>query len=216
MADADQYVRHQAAAMIQYAPTADQPRLRTHAGIDMAALQNLAGETPLYQKVAGDRFLRKEFKKSGSQTTLLDMVPGEKAKTLREKVIMRHINIAPYFAWKKAFEAYDVWREQGFDYVPIEPILRVRQNALRPDIVDVSIRVIQGPSIAAWEKSGMFQKEINEQKNRIMSALDKLGIQHGHLHDNNFVLYFPRTKEGKPDILHPPRVYAIDFDMAWS
>ncbi len=51
---------------------------------------------------------------------------------------------------------------------------------------------------------------------RIESALQELGVAHGHTHFGNFVLVFVRDAKGEPDLSHPPRVYVIDFDQAVS
>lgn len=185
--------------------------------IDWKFLRNaisLAGKTPLYKEEAP--FFKKKLSKDGSGTTLLDKVPGDEENTLRERVIIRHIQKGPYLAWRKAYEAVDFWRENGFDYVPIEPIVSVKdlENNLT---LNVAARVINGPSANKWAKDlGFFRQNINESIERIKKGLEELGIEHGHAHKDNFVICFPRSKSGQVLIDQPPRVYMIDFDMAVS
>ena len=190
---------------------------------DFEYLRKLAGTTPLYRNGEKD-FFRKEFSKSGSRTTLLDSVPGETYKTLKDRVIIRHIKIGPYLSWEKAFEAHDFWESKGFDYVPVEPILRTRRHGESAD-VDVFTRVLKGPSVAVWmdeirdteyEALMPYGEEIFNQIDKIKEGLVELSIVHGHPHEGNFVLYFERDENNEPDISTPPRVYVIDFDMAKS
>ena len=217
--DKDSSVRELATGMIQYAPEQEQEALyrQIHetAKSPFSELQRLADETPLYRRSKG-RFVRKSFSKSGSQTTLLDKVPGREV-SLKEQVIVRRIDIPAYLEWKKTFEAYNLWQQSGFDYVPVEPILRIQLPKNQPTKVDVFTGVIPGPAVGKWkEEEGMFLPQIDQQIEKIKQVLQELGIEHGHLHENNFVLYFPRNKDGKADLTKPPRVYVIDFDAAVS
>lgn len=179
---------------------------------DLKELAKQAATTPLY-KDESDRFFHRKFRKTGTGITLLDRVPGKEQKSLRNRVIIRHIPWSAYETWKQAYEAVDVWKELGFDYIPIEPIVGVKESH-KPFILDVSTRVLQGPSIHRWGE--FYRENIDEQKNRIMQGLEKIGISHGHPHEGNFVVYFDRDEQGKVDITKPPRVYMIDFDQAVS
>jgi HEAT repeat protein len=178
--------------------------------------EDYASETPLYTKHR-ERFFKKNFaKEEGAGITLLDSVPGQSEKTLRNKVVVRHMQIGPYMAWRKAYEAVNFWLKNGFDYVPVEPIVSVK-NAKRNLTVDVATRVVAGPSSGRWiTRFGFYQKHIAESMLRIRKVLEELGIEHRHLHKDNFVINFPITTDGTPLIDHPPRVYVIDFDMAVS
>lgn len=176
--------------------------------------QDLAATTALYKDVPSS-FYQHPFEKSGSQTVLYDMVPSDPSKSFRNRVIKRIIPSGSYFEWKKAFEAVAVWKAQGFDYVPVEPIVRVGRNESFPLDVDVYTRVLPGPSLSDWLKKGCYyRQELTEARDRIKSTLTQLGIKHGHLHDRNFVLIFDRDANGKPNLYQPPRIYIIDFDMA--
>ncbi len=234
------YVREIALSMVPYAPAETQEDLRKmFADRDMLPreksslkigakqktgddiepgsaldlkLKALAARTPLYDKSTG-RFFRKDFEKDGSETILLDAVPGQPDKTLRERLIIRTVTVDAYFSWKKAYESSDFWKSKGFDYVPIEPIVKVKSDGARH--VDVFSRVLKGPSIGMWQnETEIFKENIHEQINKITACLVELGIDHGHIHYGNFVVYFSRNKNGEVDLTSPPRLYLIDFDQA--
>lgn len=162
-------------------------------------------DNELYQKT-GTNFRSKKFDKTGSETTLL-------GNQLSDKVIIRHIPLSAYLSWRRAFEDYTFWQKQGFDYVPIEPILDVAYKD-KDSNVDVATQVL-GPNISMWlNKNNHFKTYIEEQKTKIDYALNELGIVHCHLHNQNFCLVFEKQDNGEPDYNKHPRVYAIDFDQA--
>jgi len=158
------------------------------------------------QKIS--RVIREEFRKTGSTTTLV-------GGPLKDRLIIRHIKPGAFIAWQKAYEDYEMWRKAGFDYVPIEPIQSYRLN--KEGEVDVFSGVLD-LSLDQWLEisGGIFEKELSELRDRIISALENEGIKHGHTHDNNFVLRFFRDEDGNPDFNRIPRLYAIDFDQAVS
>ncbi len=181
--------------------------------------EKVAQFTPLYMDQP-EKFGRKAFAKTGSGTTLLDTVPGNSEKSLRGKAVVRHIELPAYASWKQAYEADAFWKEKGFSYVPIEPIVGVRfsdKNIHEEWDVDVFTRVL-GVNAYAWiqESNGVYEKHINEQIDAIKRGLDEMRVVHGHPHQRNFCLVFEKNSEGKPDITKPPRVYIIDFDRAVS
>ena len=176
-----------------------------------SALQKITSYTPLYKETSHE-FFRKDFKKSGGRTTLLGEVPDKKNKTLKHRVIIRHMQPLAYISWAKAFESHKFWNEEGFDYVPVEPIIRVAHD--KSSEIAVFTRVL-GPNVSIWQKqTNIFQSEINDQIEKIKTAMFKLGIKHGHEHLGNFVLVFDRTSEGIADLSKTPHVFLIDFDMA--
>ena len=228
--DDDVIVRRAAVQMIQYAPKDErsklmelrkkmnppQPDKPDTQNIPNRYLQTLATETPLYRQRT-KRFFKRAFHKSGSGTTLLDIVPGQEDNSLKERVIIRHITAQSYFSWRKAFEASGYWKQHGFDYVPVEPIVSVKPTKGSFTHVDVYTRVIKGPSVAVWKKNdGSFIQEIDHQVKQITTGLYELGIEHGHTHEGNFVLYFQQKEDGTADLSQPPRIYVIDFDQAVS
>jgi len=182
-------------------------------------LTDLALSTPLY-RVAPDAFFRTNFYKTGSRTTLLGAREIDKQtnpeRSLKARVIVRHIPYFAYQIWRNAFENSDFWKQEGFDHVPIEPIIRVQSDKMAPSDVAVFSRVL-GPSVHMWlANTSLFQKEIGEQMEHITASLKKMGISHGHLHDDNFCLAFYKQVDGSVDLSRPPLVYAIDFDQAKS
>lgn len=193
------------------------PSIRDHYAHIYRKIQELAGETPLY-RWGNRRFYEEKLSKTGSETFLLDRVPaGGEDASFRNRLIKRVIGIEPYLTWKKAYEAAAVWKANGFSEVPVEPIVQADYNKDSPMKVDVYTRVLPGPAAMIWESSsGLYEKEIEEAKTRIKQTLDELGIEHGHLHDKNFVVVFDHDANGKPDLLHPPHVYVIDFDESQS
>jgi hypothetical protein len=209
MLQKDLEVQIEAVKMIRYAPKQERASLIKIA-FDLG-LGNEVVKPPLYNKSDLDkqRFKRQPFKKTGSETTLV-------GGPLKDKLIIRHIKPRAFLAWQKIYENYQVWRDNGFDYVPIEPIQSYRFNKKR-GLVEVFSGVLD-LSLAEWLRvsGGMFEKELTEQKNKIISILESQGIEHGHLHDNNFVLRFFRDQNGNPDLNQVPRLYVIDFDAAVS
>jgi hypothetical protein len=194
--------------MIEYAPVSEQAALVKKAF--EAGLGNEIVKPPLYYNSDLDKvsFRRKGFKKTGSETTLI-------GGALKDKLIIRHINPKSFLAWQKIYENHLVWKSNDFDYVPIEPIQSYKLN--KEGLVDVFSGVLD-LSLAKWLEisRGMFMDELQEQKDKILSVLDSQDINHGHTHDDNFVLRFFRDKDGNPDITKTPRLYVIDFDMAIS
>src|SRR3989339_1233739 len=73
--------------------------------------KTLAKFIPLYTDVQHP-FFHKAFSKTGSGTTLLDKVPGTEL-SLRERVIIRHIDVGPYQEWKRVYEDVEFWKKQG-------------------------------------------------------------------------------------------------------
>ena len=105
-----------------------------------------------------------------------------------------------------------MWKEAGFDYVPIEPIVSYRLQA--DNLVDVSTGVLD-LNLDLWLKmGGNFGKELKEKENRILSVLNSRSIHHGHPHRENVVLRFFRDRKGRVDFTREPRIYLIDFDLA--
>jgi len=172
----------------------------------------------LYRKESEDFFsskatiVRRKFEKTGSETVLL----GGK---FVGKVIIRKIREPAFLAWKRAFEAKDVWEKEGFDYVPVEPIItkreklrsyKIKNKKIKQGYYIVSTKVL-GMSLFNFIENTYDQELITELinlKERIINVLThKLGIIHGHLHEKNFCV------EVQDDKI---RLYAIDFDQASS
>jgi hypothetical protein len=166
-------------------------------------------ESPLYEKnqyIKNDHFTRDKFKKTGSETILL-------GKTLMGRIILRRIRPDSFLAWKKAFENEDVWHNNGFDYIPVEPIQSFRLN--KNGLVDVSTLVLDCDLDKWLMIGGGFVDELYIEKEKIKDVLAQLSIIHGHLyHNKNFCLRFFRNEDGSIDFDRKPNIYAIDFDEA--
>ncbi len=139
----------------------------------------------------------------------------------REKVVARDFPVDRYLVWKKAFEAHQLWRKNGYEYVPIEPIIGVKKigAGLNTDNSFRDLRVFSGfvgVSAAGWFRNNTrHASHIMNEMTRITKILtDDLKISHGHPHIGNFGLVFPRKSDGSLDFEKPPRLYMIDFDLA--
>ena len=199
-------VRKESARMIEFAPQNEKGELFERA-------KNTVGkylvEPPLYRygKVSDKHFLRQEFIKTGSGTTLLG---GE----LKDNTIIRHIEFQPFLTWQKLYEDHNLWKNVGFDYVPIESIQSFKIN--KDGLVDVYSGVLD-LSLASWEKmTDDFAAELDKDRDKIKKVLRDNAIIHGHPHDDNFCLRFFRDENGNVDFNKKPRIYLIDFDMAES
>lgn len=172
-------------------------------------LGNALVEPPLYQnsEISKDKFQRVKFSKTGSETTLIG---GQ----LKDKTIMRHLEPEPFLTWQKLYEDHEMWKQEGFDYVPIEPIQSYRLN--KNGLVDVFSGVLD-LSLDAWQAlTGDFKSELGADRDKIVGVLKKQGVEHGHPHNNNFCLRFFRNEKGNVDFSRKPRIYLIDFDAAKS
>ena len=164
---------------------------------------------PLYKDkdINNQNFSRHQFDKTGSGTTLI-------GGALKNKTIIRHVEPEAFLSWQKIYENHKLWEENGFDYVPIEPIISYKLN--KKGLVDVHSGVLD-LSFGEWKrKTSLFVKGLGDEIDKIIQILDEQNIDHGHAHDNNFCLRFFRDSEGKVDFTKKPRIYLIDFDQAVS
>ena len=157
----------------------------------------------LYNNSKDSRGFGGRLNKTDSEIILIDTAPGFEGKSFEGKIIIREIQIGPFLAWKKAYENHEAWKEAGYDYVPIEPILYFSVNK------DRTVRVY----------TGVLDKDVGslglEQDKKLEETLQKIGVHHGHLHDKNVCTLFPRDAAGKIIIDGTmPRQYIIDFDKA--
>lgn len=153
-------------------------------------------------------FSREIFSKTGSGMTLL---LGEQFKN---NLVIRHIEESCFLAWKKVYENYQTWSLAGFDYVPIEPIYSFNKDNFS-NLMNVASGVLDLNLEEWYAFSGdSFKESLDEQKNKIVSVLTQMGINHGHPNDANFCLRFYRDKDGNTDLNKVPRIYLIDFDKA--
>ena len=201
----DVTIQKACAEMILDAPENDK---KTLFELAQKKLGNILVEPPLYNKeISRDVFKRKEFVKTGSGTTLL----GGK---LKDKTIIRHLQPKAFLAWQKIYEDHQLWKQNDFDYVPIEPIQSYRLN--KKGLVDVYSGVLD-LSFGSWlSMTDEFKSELTADAKKIETILEKQNVQHGHTHEYNFCLRFFRDANGKVDFNKKPRIYLIDFDQAIS
>jgi len=192
----------------------------------------------LYAKQPDDFFLdsknknttikRKQFDKDGSRTVLL-------GGNLAHKAIIRVVSEEAFIFWKKAFEAKEIWKKAGFDYIPVEPILKKKNGKYRTykfkfsrnkkwlippkwwppedeskegQYYRVSTKVLGPSSLAVimYNNNEKLNEKIHEKMTKIEEVLNEdLNIYHGHTHYGNFCI-----KMDEPE----PKVYIIDFDKA--
>lgn len=181
---------------------------------DRDELRKFVDSSDLYGKDTAP-FIKKAFTKTGSEITLIDQVPFLDGVSLKERVIVRKINVLATKVWQTAYQAVDAWQVSGFDYIPIEPIVKLSPPKDESVYIDVYARVVPGPNAQDWKnKTELFAEQIQEQVQTILATLTSLDIEHGHPHLRNFVLHFYRDINGNVDLSQVPRVYLIDFDMA--
>lgn len=163
---------------------------------------------PLYRKVP-EEFGRLRFAKTGSDTVLIGRIADSE---LKGRVIVRRLDLRNFLAWKRLYDDYESWRDNGFAYVPVEPIVSfsIRENG----IVDAYTGVLD-MSLEEWEGiSGDFVPDLETDARLISDIVSGLGIVHGHMEKKNFCLRFHRSADGRVDTSVKPRLYLIDFDQA--
>lgn len=159
------------------------------------------------KRMSKKRFERKNFEKTGSETTLV-------GGPLLDKSIVRHIEPRAFLAWYRLYTDPELWKREGFDYVPIEPIHSFHLN--KDGLVDVFSGVLD-LDFSTWSwRTDLFKDELQMKMDAIESALAKTLTEHGHTHTENFCLRFFRDENGNADLSREPRVYLIDFDQASS
>ncbi len=170
-------------------------------------LGNNVVESRLYEggNISEDNFSRKDFLKTGSELTLIG---GD----LKNKTVLREIEINPFLVWQRLFEDYQLWKDNGFDYVPIEPIQSFKMTD--SGMADVYSGVLDLSFYDWYQMTEDFRDELTKDRNMILRVLRDNAIIHGHPHDNNFSLKFFHDENGNVDFTKKPRIYLIDFDQA--
>ncbi|MBT3816867.1 MAG: HEAT repeat domain-containing protein [Candidatus Magasanikbacteria bacterium] len=149
---------------------------------------------------------RIKFAKTGSEMTLL------RGGTLEGKLLIRHIKKSAFLGWMLAFENYEAWLAEDFDYVPVEPI---QSFAFKKNTIDVYAGLFD-IDLKHWltVSGGRFKQELLVMRKKIIFVLQKMDIRHGDLHTGNFFLKFSRHTDGSIDTQTCPRVYVGDFDKS--
>ena len=157
-----------------------------------------------------EQFLRKQFPKTGTETLLL-------GKTLINNVILRIIPNNAFISWMNAYKAVDTWKKAGFDYVPVEPIIKAhtpkdgKNTRVYSGVLGISVS-----EYLEMHSNRNHHDNVRKQVEKIKGVLEEMGITHGHTHNENFCILHERTPEGEIDWDKPPRVYCIDFDQSVS
>ena len=160
-------------------------------------LHDIAGEHPI------------KLDKTGSETIVLPSVEESSIRKIRKDTARTWLNV--YFSASE-------WKDAGFDYVPVEPILHVgpSQDYTEAYVVTANLRgrslCLSKGLIALYPPD--IQERIHESHQKIISTLDEMGVIHGHPHTNNFVLVPQVKSDGAIDLDADPRIYIIDFDAA--
>jgi hypothetical protein len=167
----------------------------------------------LYEDIDGlkKQSSRQEFQKSGTRSVLL-------GGTLINNAILRIIPNNAFTSWMKAYSAVEDWKKAGFDYVPIEPILKASASENGNDVrVYAGVLGVSVESYLEMYSNKEFHENVKKQVQDIRNTLKSIGIEHGHnQHDRNFCVLHERTPEGEIDWTKSPRVYCIDFDQSKS
>lgn len=187
------------------------PEIKKQVLVGVASTGNINKlvESVLYQKnpdITNNSFKRASFAKGGSETTLV-------GGPLKDSIIIRHITPEAFHYWKLAYEAVEIWKKHGFNYIPVEPIESFSLN--KNNLVDVYTRVLDC-DIKTWlQRTGVnYDSLLAQQYQKLEKVLEEIGIDHGHFHTANVCLRFYRDEHGDAQVQIPPRLYIIDFDMA--
>ena len=203
---------------IEYLPEARQEELKNKAKEILRIIErNIIEESErinpiLYEEIEDleKQFSRKEFPKSGTRTVLL-------GGTLINNVILRIIPNHAFITWTKVYSAVEDWKKAGFDYVPIEPILKASSSKDGKDVrVYAGVLGVSVYSYLQMKSNKENHKIVQQQVKTIEKTLKAMGVSHGHTHLNNFCVLHERTQDGEIDWSKPPRVYCIDFDESIS
>lgn len=135
------------------------------------------------------------------------------------KAYQRIILNRAFVCWKEAWEAHTFWNEEWFDYVPIEPIISFKFEWEPSNWKTKVVSKLLHFSVDELQKWNSYEYRrwyswIEEEKEKILSWLKRLGISHWDIHDGNFCVQFFYTQDWRIDIEKCPRVYLIDWDRA--
>jgi len=189
-------------------------RDRLDKNYDPAQQNNLTFDSILHLEASVGTI--QEFQKDRNRT---QTIKNNRSRTfIYPKEHERSFRVIPAYsfkAWTVAYLADEYWKEAGFDYIPIEPI----SGFLKSDkLLLVGVQTINLRGDSAHNTLSSFspriQYEIVEKMEKIDQVLENLGVDHGHLHDANFVLVPGKNSAGEPDPYQMPKIFVIDFDKA--
>jgi hypothetical protein len=186
-------------------------KVRAYAKYPLAHLSDDIRHQRLYAAQESDFFedgiRRRAFAKVGDDSRTIVL-----GGSFVGKAMIRILPKEAYETWKKAFTSDAAWKEAGFTYIPVEPILqkngklRVRMN--KDGTYSVTCGVL-GKSTSAFLDSDpqheASRAQIFAQQDNIVRVLETLGINHRNTGRENFCV------ERHGDSF---RSYIIDFDLA--
>jgi hypothetical protein len=147
------------------------------------------------------RQVHKDDKNNQSKNILL-------GGSFEEKLMIRQMKVENFMGWLKAYEAIELWAGEGYNYPPVEEIVSFKLAS------NGKVTVITKIGGVSWYKySALFDKELKHSEKydlpkQLDYALEKIGVSHQHLHDENLVVSAGMV--GSLD----PRFHIIDFDMS--
>ena len=160
-----------------------------------------------------EKLKMKKWKTGGKMETLGDRFLG--------KMITKYVPLDGFLAWQKLYESPEMWKNAGFDYVPIEPIISFKNDKKFPGLVKVQTGVlgmtVQGYKDLEW---GKFLRFIENKMVSIKKVTRSSGVIYDysamyHWREGNFCLRWEKLGySGKINWTKLPRVYLIDFDYA--
>ncbi len=124
-----------------------------------------------------------------------------------EVIMVRRMELESFVGWLAAYEAADIWRRQGFKYIPIEPILDfvIDERTLYVDVRTMLLRPVKNAVAVEAGMSDLERRQLHDQLGRIAAGLDDACVAHGHLHQDNLPVVSA----------YDTRPYAIDFDNSY-
>jgi HEAT repeat protein len=135
---------------------------------------------------------------------------------LTGKAYMKTTNFKSFFIQKEAFEAYDVWKELGFDHIPVESILDY--SVTNEDEIRSFNKLYDDPlyKVDTTDVYFMHKKAIDDQISRIMKGLNILGINLVGLSNKHICVSWERTSEGDYNLSKPPKLFLVNWNWAES
>ncbi len=176
----------------------------------------------LYDGIEGNEFFQEPFRRKPLFYLKNSVIEGSEivllGRNLVNKAILRIIPGHAFISWVEAYGQVETWKKAGFNYVPIEPIIRAHADKDGQNIrVYAGVLGVSAHQYLEMQCSVKHRAHVQKQIDRIRDTLVGMGIRHEDLmYARNFCVLHERTAKGEIDWNQPPRVYCIDFDQAIS
>jgi hypothetical protein len=196
--------------IIPYSSSENKSHLLFHLDYLSKDLKNhrLYSEQKEYFFNKNKNIIRSNFDKTGKKTILL----GGK---LVGKAIIRLCSESDYKDWNNLFVNKKIWTDNGFDYVPIEPILKASKTKDN-QIYRVYCKVIMGITIENLLQDPKYKHlkpHILEKRNKILQILNTdFNFCHTHPHNGNFLIEYDKNQKINPKFSKNSKIYLIDFN----